>query len=312
MSLNRITVPKEIAQHPQGWLWSPIYKRMHQYNKMWSMVVCGSPGSGKSFLASQVAHHLDRPVSGGARFNSSKIFFTASNFAKWISEPHDKGEFCILDDAGLALGSRESMTKTLKRISKIFQSCRYLNLGVILTMPHFDMIDKQIRTLVNSYAQPVRIDFEKELTWAKFHHLETNPRTGKVYHHCPQRVSWGMHPLGYRQKNVTILRELPFEKPPQWLINDYETAKKSYLDNWNLKNVAIVSEAEHPTVKVRENKFQFFYEIVSKNKKKYSVIRNGKTRVDMTKIMFSHPDCSSYCANLVARNLNQSPNSNIK
>lgn len=271
---------------------------------MWSMIVVGSPGSGKSYLATSVACLLDRPTTGRARFSVDNIFFTASDFAKWIAKPCRIGEFCIVDDAGLSLASREAMTKTLKQIAKTFQSCRYLNRGIILTVPSFDMIDRQVRGLINAYAEPTKIDFDNELTIAKFHELETDPRSGTVYHHRPKRLVWEMHPSGYPSKRPEVLNSLAFDKPPEEIVSAYEEKKRLYLNKWNKENAEVISAAENPQRVIKQNRFDYYYPLINNNREAYLKDGSKRKQIDFSKILMKFPTAGPYVSRLIATTIN--------
>ena len=303
--MKRINIPNSIRSHRQNWLWEGIYRRMHQRNQSWSMVVCGKVGGGKSYLSAGVADLLDRSEDDVSRFSADRVFFDATTFSNWVSMKHPKGSFCVLDDSGLSLGSRESMTKSVKAIAKIFQSCRFLNLGIILNLPAFSMLDSQIRSLVNCYAEPIKIDYEREKCIAKFHRLNTSPRTGKIFHHRPTKTTWKHHALGYPLKEIKLLNSLAFDKPSDALVELYEARKREYLLEWNKKTAAYVAEAENPTPKVRENKFETFFPIINSNKKKYSALDKGYLQIDVGRVLLEHPDIGLYNANLITRTINK-------
>ena len=310
--MKRINVPASIHNHRQRWLWEGVYRRMHQKNQMWSMVVCGKVGGGKSYLSAAVADILDRTEDDVSRFSAERIFFNASEFAAWVSKPYPKGSFCVLDDAGLSLGSRESMTKTVKAIAKIFQSCRFLNRGIILNLPAFGMLDSQVRSLVNCYCEPLKIDYKNEKCIAKFHRIEASARTGKIYHHRVERVKWKYHALGYPLQEVKVLNSLSFDKPSEQLVFDYEERKRNYLIEWNKKTAKYVSEVENPKPKVKENKFQMYYDLVFANKKKYANPDKKRLSISISKIMLLHRDCGIRNAELIARSINAELKSSVK
>ena len=303
--LQKINVPTAITQHPMGWYWHKVYRRMHQRNQMWSCVICGSPGKGKSYLACAIANLLDRSGNGKPRFDASKIFFTGTDFARWVAEPHATGSFCVVDDSGLSMGSRESMSKSLRAITKTFQSCRFLNRGIILTLPTFSMLDVQIRSLVSAYCQPTKIDYNRGITRFKFHELEVSPTSGKLYRHRLKRVVNSIHPSGYPMRTLKTMDSLAFAKAPDALIADYEARKREYLTAWNKKNAEVVSEAENPKAKVKENTFNKYYNLVNANRKKYAAVGTRRLHIDMVKIVTKHPDCGSFNARAIAGSINR-------
>ena len=173
-------------------------------------------------------------------------------------------------------------------------------------MPAFSLIDVAVRGLINCYCEPVRIDFDRELTIAKFHRLNCCPRTGKVYHHRPERVVWSKHASGYPIRDIKMQNSLAFDKPPAKLVSDYEAAKKSFLDDWNRKNAKIIADVERSDGKKekKESTFAKYYALVDGNKKKYATEGKRFLQVSSTKILLKHPDCGIRSADLIARGIN--------
>ena len=77
--MKQIKIPKVISQHRQAWLWKPVYRRLHKYNKMYSGVFVGEPGSGKSYCALELSYLLDRfgKQEGNSLFKVAKESYRA-------------------------------------------------------------------------------------------------------------------------------------------------------------------------------------------------------------------------------------------
>lgn len=296
-------IPNEIVNHRLGWLVKPVYSRTHFQNKMFSACFIGEPGSGKSFSAIFLSWLLDRGVNGKPRFSIDRVCFSAGQFAEALAKDWPKGTAIIMDDAGLNLYSREAMNRTVRQIAKVFQSCRYKNLIIFLTLPALSMLDKTVRTLLNAYVQPVEIIADVEKVRAKFHFIETNPKTGKTYYPRPEIVRYVNHPCGRRLLSINKVNTILIDKPPQDLVDEYERQKKAYLDEWNKQNVARIKSFE--VVKKRgSTMFETYYKMVLENVKKYSIMGSKGERVDAHKILMSNPEVGTANAYIIAKMVN--------
>ena len=303
--MKQIKIPKTVSQHRQAWLWKPIYRRLHKYNKMYSGVFVGEPGSGKSYCALSLANLLDCGESGESRFSIDRVCFSASQFANLVSKKLPKGSAIIIDDAGLSLYSREAMTKIVRQISKIFQSMRYKNLLIFLTLPSLGSLDKGVRELVNGYFEPLDIDFEIEKVKCKYHRLQVNPKTGKMYYHRPSKIVRGFYNDGYPKTSEQVIDSIWIDKPPEDLIEKYELAKKTYLDDWNLRNLKTIRAEENIKKVSKVSGFKKYFDVVNGDRQKYAKIGVKGLNIDMTRIMEFHPDCGSYNACLIAGRVNR-------
>lgn len=295
--------PDFITKHPLAWLFNPIYRQMHFQNKMCSICFVGVPGSGKSFCAMDWAWALDRGSDGEPRFSIDRVCFSASYFAELIAKDWPKGTAIIMDDAGLNLYSREAMSKTVRQIAKVFQSCRYKNLLIILTLPALSMLDKTVRTLLNAYVEPIEIAADIEKVKAKFHFIQVNPKFGKTYFKRPERAVFVKHPDGSRLLKITQLDNILIDKPPQELVDEYERRKKEYLDDWNKKNVEKVKAFEKD--KRIPSLFESHYKLVMQDIKRYLVSNAKGTHVDPNLILTSFPEVGVNNAYSIARLVNK-------
>jgi hypothetical protein len=296
-------IPNEIAKHRLSWLLKPIYRRVHFQNKMFSACIVAEPGSGKSYCAIDFAWLLDRGENDKPRFSMDRVCFSASQFAEVISKDWPKGTAIIMDDAGLNLYSREAMNRTVRQIAKVFQSCRYKNLVVFLTLPTLAMLDKTVRTLLNAYIEPVEIIADIEKVRAKFHFVETNPKTGKIYYNRPEMRSYVLHPCGRSLLSLRKVDSVLIDKPPMDLVDDYEKQKKLYLDEWNRQNVEKIRGFES-TKKRNVTIFETYYKLVLNDVKKYITMTPKGERVDASMILLYHPEVGSGTAYTLAKTVN--------
>ena len=302
--MKRINVPQSVSTHRDSWLWKPIYKRVNLYNKMFSSVIVGEPGSGKSYCALSLLETLDRGENDKPRFDISRVCFSASQFAELVGKNLPRGSGILIDDAGLSLYSRESMSRAVMQIAKIFQSVRYKNLVIFLTLPSMGSLDKNVRELLNAYLQPMRINFDIGKVRCKFHRLQTNPKTGKIYSHKPSRLVVSKYPDGFTKRAYVAQEAIWIDAPSDKLIEEYESAKKEFLDAWNKANIETIKQAESGKKKVKRTSFAVYYKKIFSNKKLYYTPNKTPLRVSAAIILLRHKECPMKTADLVARAVN--------
>jgi len=188
-----------------------------------------------SWLTLSHAYTLDRGQNDEPRFpvDCDRVYFSAGSFAKGLAKKYPAGTAFILDDAGLNLFSREAMTRTVIDVAKIFQSIRFKNYIILLSLPAYNMLDKAIRTLMCCYIQPNSIDPKSMMVRAGVRHLKYDPHDGIVYRRKPIRVlkdnnTW----LNYEVRQHVSVNEVWFDAPPKELRVAYEEKKAKCLGDY--------------------------------------------------------------------------------
>lgn len=236
-------IPAQIQKHRYGNILKKIWKRPHTENRMWLSTACGAPGTGKSWAMLYLAKLLDPD------FSINQVAFSPLQFTRLVAGDLKRGSVIILDDAGLALFSREAMSRAVRELSKTLQSVRYKNYIILLTLPAFLLLDKSARLLSNGYFEILKIDYAKRQSIIKFYWLQSNPHTGKVYRHSPKKVVWKDSPSG-RVRSVVVMPTIRFEEPPKDLRLKYEASRKSYMDSRLNESVAVLEKLEQPKKKL--------------------------------------------------------------
>lgn len=294
--------PDYLRQHKLAWFYTPIWRSVHEENDMWSAVYCAKPRKGKSWLTLRHAWDLDRGENGKPRFplDCSRVYFSAGDFAKGLAGKWPNGTVHILDDAGLNLFSREAMTKSVMDVAKIFQSVRFKNYIILMSLPSFNMLDKAVRTLIGAYIQPNRIDAKRKMVRAGVRFLNYDPIKGDLYRQKPVRSfvaedTW----LGYNVKNNIDVNEMWFDAPPKELTMAYEDKKDRCLGEYYDKTAAsIVARENKSSGNIRSKydvEFLRVYDEVLANPGLYGYKhpKKGFFVVEMSKIYTSFPNLPS-------------------
>ncbi len=210
---------------------------------MWLVVCCGMPGSGKSWSMLSVCQLLD------ATFDISRVAFSPAQFTKLASSDLRRGSAILMDDSGLMMGSRDAMTQASRELSKTLQSIRYKNYFLVLTLPAFSFLDKSARMLSNAYIEITKIDFDKRQTIAKFQRIQTNPHSGMIYRHRPERVVEEVLPNGMVLQTREKVNRIMIDEPDKALRVEYEKLRKVYMDKRTAQSAVLLEGLEKPKKK---------------------------------------------------------------
>ncbi len=222
---NKKMPPQVKADPINRRIWNKIYKK----DKNVLVFVCGGTGDCKSGSALTKSIELDRDVHNRCRFYFSedpydpqnRIVTSAQAFVKLISSGLPKGSCIIWDEIGVDADNREYFTLKNRLIKKVFQTFRYLNLIVFMTVPDFHSVDIGVRKLIHAYIEMGGKIGDGEQAISKFQWTSTNPKDGKVYFKYPQYVD----KEGMKKK----IKSYVIPRPPR----DREAVYKKLKDNVN-------------------------------------------------------------------------------
>ncbi len=107
-------------------------------------IITGREGSGKSWLAMQLAAYLD------PSFCLDDICFDSESFGKRIREV-DKFKAVVFDESFTGLSSKGSLSKENKKLIRILIECRQRNLYLFIVLPSIFILDRYI-TLFRSHS----------------------------------------------------------------------------------------------------------------------------------------------------------------
>jgi len=253
--------PPKLEASPLAWLLKPKYRAVHQQNQHMSVVCCGAPGSGKSYASLYIGEIMD------PEFDiQESVVFSAKDFSRIVSKKLSKGKVIIIDDSGLTAGSSDAMTKEVKSISKTLQSIRHRNLIIILNLPNLFLLAKSVRTLIEFYIEPVKINKSQGICHAKFRIISTNPVSGQMFLKMPIKTIKEKHWTGYTRTVQMKTLTVPFRKPSMGNIYLYEKLKDEKLMEFNVKQSEELSYKDKK--RLGKNKKEILEEMKEENEDK--------------------------------------------
>ena len=193
-----------------------IRARLWKQDQNWIGAFVGQTGSGKSYSAMRFAELIDR------NFSADKVFFRIRDFIKAVHEKKIKrGDCVVIDEAGIGWGARSFMMQENKDMSALFQAVRFMNFGIILTVPSLHMVDRHGRDLLHATGRTLGINRTRGYVKLQYKMQEADAITGhKVYRKYP-RIR---QPNG-QLKRITFIK---VHKPSEKLIREYEKRKKIF------------------------------------------------------------------------------------
>jgi KaiC/GvpD/RAD55 family RecA-like ATPase len=126
------------------------------------MVYVGEPGSGKSLAAIEFARTVDPSFE-----NDPRVVYNTKDFIGALQKMK-KGQAIVYDEIGLGAAARTFMSQANLMMSAVSQILRFKNILVIFTTPSISFFDKNVRMLLNAIVRMESIDYEHEVTYAKY------------------------------------------------------------------------------------------------------------------------------------------------
>lgn len=184
-------------------------KRLKE-NRNLVILFSGKVGGGKSYGSLSVADYLTPSMRVG--YDLDSLVYSIPEFIQKV-KTLPPGEVIVMDEAGITAGSRDTMTKDSKVLSKVIQSIRYLQHCTIFSLPHVNFLDKSVRLMVD-----LIFDHPAELRQGEFvPYIPVLSDDGRDVTMSPYLIE------------DMVIRTVYFPLPRPSLIEDYE--KKRRLHN---------------------------------------------------------------------------------
>lgn len=186
------------------------------------IVFIGPTGSGKSFASLSFGSIVDKtfveaPLETRCAFKALQFMRNVDNLCKIPG--NSRGKVVIWDEFGVEHNAREFMTLANRLINFFFQTTRYNNMIMLMTVPYLSYIDGATRKLCNAFAEMKSKNKHTNMTVVKLKFNQVNAMTGKEY---PKyfRYSHNGHKI--------VCKNLGIPLPPQTIIDQYEPLHKQY------------------------------------------------------------------------------------
>lgn len=211
-------IPQEYTYY--GMRFIQTLRNQLKYYGGFLMMICGNPGTGKSFDAISIGETIDPNFDISAK--KTNLAFTPYAFLTMLEDEvnYPPGSVIIFDEAGIGMSSRNWYDAVQKMINYALQVVRKRGLIIIFTTPDATFVDSQPRKLFKFFFETKSIDFKRQVSIVSPKKLFTDRKSGKIYYFFPviQDIEEG---------NVQI-RELLIAKPTKEICKKYEELKIKY------------------------------------------------------------------------------------
>ncbi len=281
-----IAIPKTIKEHRYGEFLGKIWREVNVKNGIVTIVFCGKRGMGKSYSMSEWARILDRDVNDQGRFKPEDIKFDPIDFLTGLTGEYPRGKVHMLDDAGLHLYKSDALKDILKKVSKVLQNIRYKNPIIMMSLPHFEQLMKDARTMTDIYIEMQGIDETRGLALGKIQHLKVSPFSGDLYRYNVLQAKKVISP----EFGIAIIhwekRPFLFDKPPADFLRQYERIKKKLLDKLNHDLINSIKRTTKKEIGEEEDNSKMnFPQSVDYCKERIEKFISVKGKIDMTAIL---------------------------
>jgi hypothetical protein len=214
-----------------------------------SMIISGRKGFGKSRSSLYIAYRVAKEIALVLGGNWQDYFSLKTNCAlledtdgiNKLAKTVGKHQVILIDDAGVAVGSRDFATTKNKNFNTLLTICRTRRWFIIFNVPVRTHVDKQIRELVDCVARVYKPYHKKGFNILKVHSVEISETNfNKPYSHR------------YSFNNKKVDMWVAFN-PPQDMVDAYEEGRDSATDR--IIMASITGDEGEPLPK-REVKFQ--------------------------------------------------------
>ena len=179
--ISKLILDSELPLPPSGFIDYVCNLTSGKSKQDYRMTMDGKPGMGKStscgFNAARYAIEM------ADRFNQDCHEFFNIEYCVMLQDTGGVTELLarapkfaavIIDDAGVAVGSREFATLSNRNLTKIHQTCRTKRWFTQINVPVVTQIDKQIRELVSAKSRVYRSYHNDGFNILKINNIEIN------------------------------------------------------------------------------------------------------------------------------------------
>lgn len=235
MSQSKHKSPPERLRRPNDnhtlWILRRVWDRVNKDNEHFMGCIVGREGAGKSYTALKIADELD------PTFNADRVIFDVAELLRILKDgDHSPGNFYVLDEAGVQLGTRTWQDRAQILANQALQLIRNHNLGLIFTLPRLSELDSQGRGRLQAVLEIVEKEADEwvKVKWKWMDPNRTDDR-GNILQKYPRRREDG------HLKRIT---RNTFAPPEGDFIEEYEERKRTFQEDFYEETIEAMSDEE--------------------------------------------------------------------
>ena len=258
-----MTLAKAVGK--SGYFMTYILNRIAA-NKNFICAITGPTGGGKSWSGLRLGEELDD------EFNIDNVCFMPNDFMDLINlkvKILKKGSVILWDEFQVAMSHLEFQSQQAKLLNYLLQTFRHRNFILIITTPHFNMLNATARKLFHCRMETMSIDQNTKQCTLKPLLLQVNQYKGDIY----QKYLRIWHP----SYGVVPLKTLKVGMPSQELIDAYEKKKNAFTSQLNInisRDLNKAGDVKAPIKRFTEQQSQIL-----------DLLRQGKKVIDISAVI---------------------------
>lgn len=195
-----------------------VHNRLHVQDMDFLLLIVGERGSGKSTVAVRLCELVDPD------FTIQNVVFSPKEFTDLLRSGKLKdGSAVLLDEAGVAFGSRDWFSSQSKSFNSFTQVSRTMHLFVVFTAPSEKMVDSQVLKNLAAVCTIASKLVTKQLTWVRILRSQPAPLSDVVYHKYYRFID-------RKSGRIRRLSRIGFHLPSPGLLKAYKAKRKAFVD----------------------------------------------------------------------------------
>lgn len=136
--------------------WSCALRHRINQKRATNVVVTGEPGSGKSYMATDIARVSEGLTAGGKdRFKLDQVVFRYADFMN-ATINLDMGKIVVFDEPSYAMGKRDWFKEVNKALVRTIESARFKVHPLFIPIINKALLDKTIRSFLIQFQIEIR------------------------------------------------------------------------------------------------------------------------------------------------------------
>lgn len=203
-----------------------IQQLLYDKNQNFQAVVIGDVGTGKSSSSIRIAEKINKDFDP----EEDIVFNTIEFLEGLVNNKWDRGDAIVWDEVGESMNKRESMTVLNRTVNSIARTYRRRNYAVIMNLPDFHTLDKEIKKNIDCLIKTMHMNRAKKYVKTKWKFLQFNSEYQKIYFKRPQ-IKLG------EDRVPKIIDGIKIKKPSETTWKKYEEMRDKFQEELDQKNL---------------------------------------------------------------------------
>lgn len=185
------------------------------------VLIIGPSGSGKSWAALKLAEMVDPLFDPKVH-----LVFTLDALLELLDTDGaiQPGDVIVFDEAGVGVGSRESMSKVNRIFSAVIESVRFRQFALLFTVPDLAQIDVNAVRMAHMVLESMGVDRRVGRSQFKPKHPRRDPTN-------PDALRLVYPVLSRKDGPKYKLKHISFERPSDGLVTEYENLRAVHIQS---------------------------------------------------------------------------------